>query len=137
MSKPCPNITSGVCREPCGPDYCADQFAPRSPLVAVGEIIGTDPCQWCGRAIKVHNGLQFRDCVAWYMHRRFPDEIDAPEGELMTDADTTECDHPLDTIMWNEWNKVTQCHRCGHVMDKADRQAAMRRAREAGEKVTE
>ena len=36
---------------------------------------------------------------------------------MSPNADTVACDHPIDGIHWNEWNKVTQCHRCGHVMD--------------------
>jgi hypothetical protein len=34
--------------------------------------------------------------------------------KLMTQ---TECDHPPDAIMWNPWNLVIQCHRCGHIID--------------------
>lgn len=30
--------------------------------------------------------------------------------------DTTDCIHPDDGILWNQWNKVVQCHRCGHVI---------------------
>jgi hypothetical protein len=26
-----------------------------------------------------------------------------------------ECTHPSDGVMWNEWNGVIQCHRCGAV----------------------
>lgn len=32
--------------------------------------------------------------------------------------DTPLCDHPLDAVMWNPWNQVTQCHRCGKVLDR-------------------
>ena len=34
--------------------------------------------------------------------------------KLMTQ---TECDHPPDAIMWNPWNLVIQCHRCGRIID--------------------
>lgn len=29
-----------------------------------------------------------------------------------------ECEHPSDAILWNEFNQVSQCHRCGHVTDR-------------------
>jgi uncharacterized Zn finger protein (UPF0148 family) len=28
-----------------------------------------------------------------------------------------ECDHPADAIMWNPWNLVIQCHRCGQIIE--------------------
>jgi hypothetical protein len=27
------------------------------------------------------------------------------------------CDHPSDAIMWNPWNLVIQCHRCGAIIE--------------------
>lgn len=30
---------------------------------------------------------------------------------------TVECGHPDDGVMWNPWNEVVQCHRCGHVVE--------------------
>jgi hypothetical protein len=36
-------------------------------------------------------------------------------GNPLTDHE--ECDHPADAIMWNPWNLVTQCHRCGHIIE--------------------
>ena len=27
------------------------------------------------------------------------------------------CQHPKDAIKWNKWNKVTQCHVCGEIID--------------------
>lgn len=27
--------------------------------------------------------------------------------------DTTECAHPADAVMWNPYNHVVQCHKCG------------------------
>jgi hypothetical protein len=27
------------------------------------------------------------------------------------------CPHPADAIMWNLWNLVIQCHRCGQIIE--------------------
>ena len=27
------------------------------------------------------------------------------------------CDHPVDGVKWNPYNRVTQCHRCGQTID--------------------
>lgn len=35
----------------------------------------------------------------------------------MSAGGTVECEHPDDGVMWNPWNKVVQCHRCGHVVE--------------------
>lgn len=31
--------------------------------------------------------------------------------------DSSGCTHPADGVMWNEFNQVTQCHRCGAQRD--------------------
>jgi hypothetical protein len=31
--------------------------------------------------------------------------------------DSSGCEHPADGVMWNPWNKVVQCHRCGAQID--------------------
>jgi hypothetical protein len=36
---------------------------------------------------------------------------------MTLDADLVVCDHPPDAIMWNPWNLVIQCHRCGRIID--------------------
>ena len=37
------------------------------------------------------------------------------EDQTVEQDDTTTCEHPGDAVMWNPWNKVVQCHRCGHI----------------------
>ena len=37
---------------------------------------------------------------------------------MTPNADSVACDHPPDAILWNPWNRVTQCHRCGYVTDR-------------------
>lgn len=40
-------------------------------------------------------------------------------GGLVAPDDSTDCEHPVAAIMWNPYNGVTQCHRCGQVQRPA------------------
>jgi hypothetical protein len=40
-----------------------------------------------------------------------------PTGDFIHIEIIPVCDHPADAIMWNPWNLVTQCHRCGMVIE--------------------
>ena len=45
-----------------------------------------------------------------------------------------DCEHPLDAVYGNEFNKVVQCHRCGAVFIPA--QSYVQRLGFEGEKVS-
>ena len=40
----------------------------------------------------------------------------AREGNLTGEQPDRPCEHPADAVMYNEFNKRTQCHRCGQTM---------------------
>lgn len=40
-----------------------------------------------------------------------------PTGDFIHIEIIPVCDHPADAIMWNPWNLVIQCHRCGAIIE--------------------
>lgn len=34
-------------------------------------------------------------------------------------VDSKECNHPIEAIKWNKYNKVNQCHKCGEKIKTA------------------
>lgn len=44
-----------------------------------------------------------------------------PTGDFIHIEIIPVCDHPADGVMWNPWNLVIQCHRCGTVIEELPR----------------
>lgn len=74
LTKPCPNIASGVCREPCGDDYCAEQ------AVCCEGCGPTDPDALIFLTNASWTAIRCRRCAVHLLT-----SLDMPEGERADD----------------------------------------------------